>query len=222
MLRSGVVQRLLFAGPLAVIAIALPFPAHAAHAAPVRPVSARPNAGAPMPRVISMGWPPDEKNLLPVGIEAPDFQLPRKGGGQLSLDDALKGKKAVLLSFWFAGCPACRTELPHLQKLYEQLKDRGMGMVAINSREPEEIVKMYLQRNQWTFDIVMAGDQGHTGQTCNDFGVLVYPTNFIIGKDRKILWRAAGYDPVYGPKIMRAVLKKAGITPAAQKASAKR
>jgi hypothetical protein len=41
------------------------------------------------------------KQLLAVGTDAPDFMLPQPGGGQLSLSDARKGKKAVLINFWF-------------------------------------------------------------------------------------------------------------------------
>jgi outer membrane lipoprotein-sorting protein len=42
-----------------------------------------------------------EKKLVPVGKAAPDFNLPTPQGGRLSLGDALKGKKALLLNFWF-------------------------------------------------------------------------------------------------------------------------
>lgn len=43
-------------------------------------------------------------DLLAVDKEAPDFLLPQPGGGtQLSLSDARKGKKAVLVNFWFYG-----------------------------------------------------------------------------------------------------------------------
>jgi outer membrane lipoprotein-sorting protein len=44
-----------------------------------------------------------EKKLVPVGKPAPDFNLPTPQGGQLSLSDARKGKKAVLVNFWFYG-----------------------------------------------------------------------------------------------------------------------
>jgi len=42
-------------------------------------------------------------NLLPVGQAAPDFQLPTPTGGRLALSDVRKGKKAVLVNFWFYG-----------------------------------------------------------------------------------------------------------------------
>jgi outer membrane lipoprotein-sorting protein len=44
-----------------------------------------------------------EKMLVPVGMPAPSFDLSTPGGGRLSLENALKGKKAVLVNFWFYG-----------------------------------------------------------------------------------------------------------------------
>jgi outer membrane lipoprotein-sorting protein len=44
-----------------------------------------------------------EEKLIPVGKPAPDFNLPMPRGGQLSLSDARKGKKATLVNFWFYG-----------------------------------------------------------------------------------------------------------------------
>jgi outer membrane lipoprotein-sorting protein len=46
--------------------------------------------------------PPNfEASLLAVGKPAPDFQLPQPGGTPLTLENTLKGKKAVLVNFWF-------------------------------------------------------------------------------------------------------------------------
>ena len=44
----------------------------------------------------------DEK-LIPVGKDAPDFQLPQPGGNRIALSDVRKEKKAVLVNFWFYG-----------------------------------------------------------------------------------------------------------------------
>ncbi len=41
------------------------------------------------------------KKLLPVGSVAPRFALSAPTGGKTTLADALKGKKAVLVNFWF-------------------------------------------------------------------------------------------------------------------------
>jgi len=42
-----------------------------------------------------------EGSLLKVGTNAPDFRLPQPDGGALTLASARKGKKAVLINFWF-------------------------------------------------------------------------------------------------------------------------
>ena len=48
--------------------------------------------------------PPNyDKSLLAVGTTAPEFQLARPGGERLALSESLKGKKAVLVNFWFYG-----------------------------------------------------------------------------------------------------------------------
>ena len=43
------------------------------------------------------------KKLLPVGSAAPMFALSAPTGGKVELAEALKGKKAVLVNFWFYG-----------------------------------------------------------------------------------------------------------------------
>lgn len=47
--------------------------------------------------------PSFDKDLLPVGQMAPDFDLPTPDGARMSLTQARQGKKAVLLNFWFYG-----------------------------------------------------------------------------------------------------------------------
>lgn len=44
-----------------------------------------------------------EAKLVPVGNDAPRFAVPSREGGDLALTDLLKGKKAVLVNFWFHG-----------------------------------------------------------------------------------------------------------------------
>jgi outer membrane lipoprotein-sorting protein len=44
----------------------------------------------------------DASKLIPVGKQAPQFSLPTPTGGHVALAEALKGKKAVLVNFWFA------------------------------------------------------------------------------------------------------------------------
>lgn len=68
-----------------------------------------------------------------VGNAAPDFQLTRMGGSQVSLSE-LRGKPAVLI-FWTAWCPVCKEEAPHFNALAAQYESRGVRVLGINIQD---------------------------------------------------------------------------------------
>ena len=54
---------------------------------------------------------------LQVGHMAPDFELTTLDGETIKLSE-FRGQR-VMLNFWAAWCPPCRTEMPDMQKFYE-------------------------------------------------------------------------------------------------------
>jgi thiol-disulfide isomerase/thioredoxin len=70
--------------------------------------------------------------LRPVvsGARAPDFELPRHGGGRERLSKH-RGE-VVLLSFWASWCGPCIKEMPHLVDLERRHRERGFRVLAIN------------------------------------------------------------------------------------------
>jgi len=65
--------------------------------------------------------------------------------------DNLKGK-TTLINVWATWCGPCRQELPHLQKLYEQIKDRSdIQIITLNIDEDMSLVEPYLKSNKFTF-----------------------------------------------------------------------
>lgn len=59
------------------------------------------------PRTAKLFQPPSndsyEAKLVAIGKDAPNFTIPSPSGGQVALGEALRGKKALLLNFWFYG-----------------------------------------------------------------------------------------------------------------------
>jgi outer membrane lipoprotein-sorting protein len=56
------------------------------------------------PKTAKLYEPPDyNAKLVKVGLDAPNFTLPTPSGGQVILESTLRGKKAVMVNFWFYG-----------------------------------------------------------------------------------------------------------------------
>ncbi len=151
-----------------------------------------------------------EPGLALIGRSAPDFILPTPDGGQISLSNALRGKKALLVNFWFYGCGPCRAEFPHLKNLYTKLSHSGFELVAVNQGDSKEIVQKYVKEAGLPFKIGLGGRSGQPENTVfKEYGVSVYPTNYLIDSTGKVIFRSAGFDE----KGLKEALRKIGLTP---------
>ena len=64
------------------------------------------------------------------GFLAPDFELKSLEGETVKLSD-LRGQ-AVLINLWTTWCPPCRAEMPAIEKVYNEYKDQGFVVLAVN------------------------------------------------------------------------------------------
>jgi hypothetical protein len=76
----------------------------------------------------------------------------------------------------------------------------------VNANDPEDTIQKYIQEGNFTFKIVMGG-QGENYTVGKAYGVMAYPTNYLVGPDGKVLWRSVGFDEAG----LRAALTKAGV-----------
>src|SRR5262249_55211421 len=125
-----------------------------------------------------------------VGQIAPDIPLALLSGQQTTLKERWKGKKAFLVNFWFCGCDPCRREMPHLQKLYEALKNKGFDMVSINFGDNKELVRKFVEAGKLTFPIILGGNNQ---AVFGPFVVKLYPTNYLLDSEGKVVWRGVGF-----------------------------
>jgi peroxiredoxin/outer membrane lipoprotein-sorting protein len=142
-----------------------------------------------------------------IGQPAPTFTLPRPDGGQITLDSALQGKKASLITFWFYACATCRQEFPSLQKLYEELKDKGLEVVAIDSNDDKTLVNKYVSEGRFSFPIGLDDDAGEHHGVAAKYGISLYPTSYLVDQDGKIVARFIGFNE----KDLREALEKLGV-----------
>ncbi|MEZ5363210.1 MAG: redoxin domain-containing protein [Bryobacterales bacterium] len=84
-----------------------------------------------------------------VDRQAPDFTLENILDGTSVQLSSLRGK-VVLLDFWATWCGPCRYDMPYVQALYDEHKERGLEVFGVNS-EIHTVAVNYLAKNGLTF-----------------------------------------------------------------------
>jgi cytochrome c biogenesis protein CcmG/thiol:disulfide interchange protein DsbE len=129
------------------------------------------------------------------GFVAPDFTLEMLDGSETTLSD-LQGQ-GVLINFWATWCPQCRDEMPAIQEVYEQYRDQGFIVLAVNVREGDAQVKGFIEQTELTFPILMDPD----GTVGDRYGVRSIPTTFFVDHSGVIR------DIVVGGPMSRALIE---------------
>jgi cytochrome c biogenesis protein CcmG/thiol:disulfide interchange protein DsbE len=122
-----------------------------------------------------------------VGRAAPAFTLPLLDGGVLGSAD-LRGQ-VVVVNFWASWCyPACYDEAPHLQRLWERYRSRGVVVVGVNIQDTEAAARDFVRRFGQTFPVGM----DRSGTIAIDFGVVGVPETYLIDRQGRIVFKHAG------------------------------
>ncbi|MGM0867513.1 MAG: thiol-disulfide oxidoreductase ResA [Bacillota bacterium] len=121
--------------------------------------------------------------VIHAGDQAPDFQLETLEGETVKLSD-FKGQ-GVLLNFWATYCPPCKEEMPYMQNQYEEFKDKGVTILAIDVGEPKVTVDKFAKRYGLTFPILLDQNQ----EVLDSYGVGPIPVTFLIDEDGKVIER---------------------------------
>jgi peroxiredoxin len=125
---------------------------------------------------------------LKAGTPAPDFTLPRVGGGKLSLRD-YRGRR-VLLVFSDPQCGPCEAVAPRLQE--HHLTGADPQVVMVSRREMAENVKKVGEAGL-TFPVVLQ----RNWDTSKDYGMFATPIGYLID-ERGVLASdvAVGAEPI--------------------------
>ena len=119
----------------------------------------------------------DKTQEAVIGEVTPNFRLQTINDGELELKD-LRGQ-ALLINFWGSWCTPCKNEMPAIQNAYEQYKNDGFEVVAVNIYESATTVSTFLQKNNLSIPVVL----DKNGEVYNTFNVRYVPTSFFITPD---------------------------------------
>lgn len=96
-----------------------------------------------------------DTTIYRVGDAAPDFQLNQINNYNeletVQLSD-YRGK-GVMLNFWGTWCKPCEEEMPYMQALYPEYKERGLEIIAVNLDATEFVVDKFIDRYDLTFPV---------------------------------------------------------------------
>lgn len=138
--------------------------------------------------------------LAPLGLtalsggRAADFTLPALSGGKVSL--AEQQGKVVLVYFWATWCPYCRRELPAgVEQISRERRGQPFTVLAVSIEEPKDLVASWVKGAGVTLPVLLDYD----GAVARDYRVTATPTAFVIGRDGRLVARAAGNRGWEGP-----------------------
>jgi peroxiredoxin len=124
---------------------------------------------------------------------ARDFSTRDTAGNTVRLSDYL-GKQVVLLNFSATWCQPCLAEIPHLRKIHESYKAKGLVLWTISMDGPETVAEVpaWAKRNQMPFPVLYDEDSSIAS---------IYnpkkspPLNILIDKTGNVVWTHEGYNP---------------------------
>jgi peroxiredoxin/outer membrane lipoprotein-sorting protein len=136
-----------------------------------------------------------------IGQEAEDFKLKDLAGEEVHLK-SLRGQ-VVLLNFWASWCGPCRLEMPVIEKLYQQFREKGLRVFGVND-EDIETIREYLRKYEYTFPTLIDEEQ----EIARLYSVRGIPTMVVIDRKGTISHYRVGLSR---EGELRLWLRKAGI-----------
>ncbi|MGJ9456857.1 thiol-disulfide oxidoreductase ResA [Oceanobacillus sp. CF4.6] len=125
-----------------------------------------------------------DNTIYQVGDEAPDFQLKQISNNYdaetVQLSD-FEGK-GVMLNFWATWCKPCEAEMPYMQELYPEYKEKGVEIVAVSLDGTELVVDRFIDK----YDLTFAIPHDKLGEIRDLYKVGPIPSTFFINPEGEI------------------------------------
>lgn len=127
------------------------------------------------------------------GSTATDFSARDIDGKTVKLSEYL-GKQAVVLNFWATWCEPCVAEFPHLRRMYDANKAKGLVVLGVAMDGPESVANVapFARRQQLNFPVLLDEDS-HVAQLYNPKKSA--PLSVLIDKQGRIFKVREGYNP---------------------------
>ncbi len=129
----------------------------------------------------------------------PDFSL-KDADGKLHKFSDYKGH-VVIVNFWATWCPPCRAEMPSMQRAWEQLREEGIIMLAIDVGEDEDAIFEFTASYPVEFPLLLDTDS----LVSEAWKVNGLPTTFVVDQWGRKVYRAVGGREWDSPDLLEKV-----------------
>jgi peroxiredoxin len=136
---------------------------------------------------------------IAVGNLAPDFVLPSPQGADIRLSE-FRGRP-VWINFWAPWCPACRTEMPRIERMYQANREAGLVVLGVAVQDSPESVVAFASEVGATYPIAIDAD----GRVAATYGGFALPVHYWIDCDGIVRDWAFGELP---PDLLAASLDR--------------
>jgi len=122
----------------------------------------------------------------------PNIKLKKLNGKSVLLQEYLK-EGPVLINFWATWCAPCKKEMVYLDQFEKKYVENGFSILSISTDSQKSLsqVRSYIRSKKYTFDVF----QDPNSQIFKKLNGNIMPTNILIDKNGKVLWRHYGYLP---------------------------
>jgi cytochrome c biogenesis protein CcmG, thiol:disulfide interchange protein DsbE len=111
-----------------------------------------------------------------IGSAAPDFTV-QDDEAKIDLH-AYRGQ-VVVLNFWASWCPPCIAETPSLVNMQQQLKSKGIVVLAVSRDEDEDAYHHFAKQYGMNFPIV----RDPSARIERIYGTVMIPETYIIDRN---------------------------------------
>jgi peroxiredoxin len=124
------------------------------------------------------------------GQTFPAFDVPKVGGGTISIPQSLRGSYGVVLIYRGAWCPFCQAQLAGFQRASGKLAEAGIKIVALSVDDDATTVGT-IEKFKLSFPVGHSANAEKvasiTGAYTNDSPRYLQATGFLLAPDGKIL-----------------------------------
>ncbi len=132
--------------------------------------------------------------MLKVGDKVPLFVLDDLEGKPFDLSKEIS-QKAHLMVFWSIFCEPCKAEMPLIQRLSEDYRDKGFQVLAIamDGEPMKKSIQGLVKQQGYTFRVFidkLAADESFVA--ADPYGVAGTPTLYLVGRDGRVAFAEVG------------------------------